>query len=354
VGAVSALPCPLYRLAGVFNFSLTRAWYGEKVKNSARAVSYFLSLAAIAIIFFSIEFVTEKFLYPDDEVVDILAAIIGALLFARCKRFFDRITDRIFFRGERDARAEFITNISHELQTPIAILRGNVELLQRPSITESERTTAERVIVSTLDGMSRLIGNVLESAKMKFSKKILCLRDVGVDGLLREAHEDCFLLAEDAGIYFSVIAPGLNGDDHGDSDGSGELSVRGDRDKLKEVLLNLISNAFKHTPRGGIVTLRAERSCAAALIIVEDSGRGISAEALPRIFERFYRIPGGESVTPGNGIGLNICKEIVEAHGGTISVESEVGKGTWFIISLPLAPPACRSARSSVSAIINS
>ena len=105
----------------------------------ARTVSYFFSITAVAVIFFSIEFITEKYFYPNDEVVDILAAIIGALSFARCKRFFDVATDRIFSRAPRDERAEFITNISHELQTPIAILRGNVEVLQRKSTTEAER-----------------------------------------------------------------------------------------------------------------------------------------------------------------------------------------------------------------------
>ena len=166
--------------ARVFNFSLIRFWYGGWVKTRIRTISYFLSLVAVAAIFFSVEFITEKYFYPNDEVVDILAAIIGALPFAPCKRFFDCATDKIFFRAPRDERAEFLSNISHELQTPIAILRGNVEVLQSGRATDAERATAERVIVSTLDGMSRLIGNVLESAKLKFSKKILYEQDIAV------------------------------------------------------------------------------------------------------------------------------------------------------------------------------
>lgn len=314
-----------------------------------RTISYFLSIAAIAVIFFSVEFITEKYLYPNDEVVDIFAAIIGALSFAPCKRFFDRATNRVFFRGPRDDRAEFVANISHELQTPIAILRGNVEVLQSGRATDAERASAERVIVTTLDGMSRIIANVLESARLKFSNKISYEQAVAVGPLLRETYEDCLLLANDRGIRLSLDIDGIIKDD---------LSVRGNRDRLKEVLLNLISNALKHTPRGGMIALRSERDHASVRITVEDSGCGIAPDDIQRIFERFYRIESASaSAVPGTGIGLNICREIVEAHGGTISAESEPDKGSRFIICLPVSPPsvlppAYPSSRA-VSAIIN-
>ncbi len=320
-----------------------------------RTISYFLSIVAVAVIFFSVEFITEKYFYPNDEVVDILAAIIGALSFAWCRRFFDRVTDRIFARAPRDERAKFISDISHELQTPIAILRGNVEVLQRRSITDAERATAERVILTTLDGMSRLIGNVLLSAKLKFSKKISFQEDVAIGALLCETREDCLLLAEDKGIRllleiedYDVIADGY-------------LFVRGNRDRLKEVLFNLISNALKHTDVGGAITLHAARSADMVRVMVEDSGTGIAPKDLPHIFERFYRIEGDAAsaghAMPGTGIGLNICREIVEAHGGRITAESELGKGSRFIISLPLSapsPPGKSPAPPGISAIINS
>ncbi len=314
---------------------------------------------------------TKQLIYPNDEVMDIVGDIIGALLFARFKQFFDQVTDRIFFRARRDERAEFISNISHELQTPIAILRGNMEVLQSQCATDAERAIAERVIVSTLDGMSRLIGNVLESAKLKFSKKILYEEDIAVGALLRETHEDCLLLAEDKGVRLIVKIDMSDGEE-------ANMYVRGNRDRLKEVLFNLISNALKHTPSGGTIALRAERMRAGgatgivrghkasmvARITVEDSGCGIAAESLPHIFERFYRIENHSlvladgiappSAEPSHGIGLNICREIVEAHKGTIVIESEPGKGSRFIINLPLSPPACAPASRGISAIINS
>ena len=333
------------------------------MKKRARAVSYFLSVAAIAAIFFSIEHFAEKFFFRDYDLVDITAAIVAAVSFSECRRFFDRATDRIFSRGPRDASAEFITDISHELQTPIAILRGNVELLQRRSITETERACAERVIVATLDGMSRLIGGILESAKLKFSKQSLCGEYIPVVPLLWEIREDCRLLAEDRGVRLSV---------DGDADRAAPgAAVRGDRGKLKEVLFNLISNALKHTPRGGSIVLRMDRigsvphADALVRIAVEDSGRGISSEALPHIFERFYCIkhqniafadgdaPAPADMPPGNGIGLNICREIIEAHKGTIVAESEPGKGSRFIISLPPSPSIGAPAVPCASVIIN-
>jgi len=326
------------------------------MKTRVRAASYFLSIIAIAAIFFSVEHFIEKFFFQNDDLVDIIAAIVAALSFSECRRFFDRATDRIFFRGSRDARADLFTNLSHELQTPIAILRGNVELLQRRNITEVERTVAERVILSTLDGMSRLIGGVLESTKLRFSGQAIYYEQVALDMLLREVHEGCLLLAEDKGIYLSV-----------EMDEARDMTVRGDPCKLKEVIFNLISNALKYTACGGSIVLRGESDGTMARIVVEDTGSGIPPEELPHIFERFYRIRNGipaDAAADGvasNGIGLNICKEIAEAHGGTIGVESDVGKGSRFIVALPLSsssPPqrmaGSKPAPPSASAIINS
>jgi two-component system phosphate regulon sensor histidine kinase PhoR len=287
-------------------------------------------MISVGIIFFGMEFFIEKFFFPNDEIADVFSSLIGALLFTQCRIFFDRITERIFLRAKTDLHTEFLTNISHELQTPIAILRGNIEFLQRREVSEMERASAERVILNTLDGMSRLIGNVLESAKLKFSKKIFCEEDVAIKKLLKETYEDVILLAKDKEIAFSVSADDPAGE---------EIFVKADRDRLKEVLLNFISNALRHTERRGSVVLWAGRVGAARVrIVVEDLGCGIPVEELPHIFERFYRIrsdPGGR-VPSGTGIGLNICRQIVEAHGGTIIVESQMGKGSRFIVQLPV------------------
>ncbi len=257
-------------------------------------------------------------------------------------------------RGMRDG---MMADVAHELQTPIAILRGNFEALRRNDMTAAERLLAERVIASTLDGMVRLVRGSLERARMGSSAPSLSMTDVPVWPLVREVVEDCGVLAEDKGIALAMEGDGRTP--------SGLVVVRADRGRLKEVLFNLISNAFKHTPPGGAVTLSVERTEEDARVVVRDSGTGIPSTELPHIFERFYRMKGDEGTVPGTGLGLDICRAIVEAHGGRIGAESAAGKGSRFTISLPLAPPdadagpghacprAAIPAESPVSAIMN-
>ena len=123
------------------------------------------------------------------------------------------------------------------------------------------------------------------------------------------------------------------------------LMVSGDRRKIKEVLLNLASNALKHTPRGGTIHLDADHRDGCAEIVIRDTGSGISPENISHIFERFYWIPGTNS--NGNGLGLNICRQIVEFHEGTIAVQSKIGAGSAFTVRLPLA-----SERQSIPSAI--
>jgi signal transduction histidine kinase len=218
-----------------------------------------------------------------------------------------------------EAQSKFIADISHELQTPIAILRGNVEILEHHVAPEAKASL--RVITATLDSMARLVSSILESARLKFSKNKFHKTDVVVGALLEEVYEDCFILGEDRGVRLSCSS-------------EAEVVVMGDKEKLKEVLFNLISNALKHTQPGGTISLFGKKSAAHAEIIVEDTGCGISPENLPNIFERFYRIDS--SGITGTGIGLHICRQIVEAHDGTITVESELGAGSRFTVRIPL------------------
>ena len=141
--------------------------------------------------------------------------------------------------------------------------------------------------------------------------------------LLREIYEDCMLLAKDRGVVIVLEAD--------------EIWIHADRNKIKKVILNLVSNAFKHTPRDGFITLRARKKEGSAHICVEDSGSGIAPDNLPHIFDRFYKIVDFTAASvPGTGIGLDICRQIIEAHGGKIMVESELGVGSRFTIQLPI------------------
>lgn len=222
-----------------------------------------------------------------------------------------------------EAQSKFLTDIAHALQTPIAILRGNVEILERGAPRGRTREVV-RVIRATLDSMARLVASILESAKLKFAQNKLHRTEFVVEQFIEEIYDDCAVLCKDQDVAFSYVCA------------TGVLAVSADRDRLKEVLLNLISNALKHTPSGGTIAIAATAAPEDFVVIaVRDTGCGIPAEKLPHLFERFYRIES--DVTPGTGIGLHIAKQIVEAHGGTIAAESEVGAGSCFTVRIPRA-----------------
>ena len=117
--------------------------------------------------------------------------------------------------------------------------------------------------------------------------------------------------------------------------GDGPVPVIGNADQLREVIMNLLSNALRHTPRGGSISLDVRATDDTAEVGVADTGVGIAAENIGRIFERFYRIEGGDSDVPGSGIGLYLCRQIAQNHGGTITAESVPGRGSRFTLRLP-------------------
>ena len=218
-----------------------------------------------------------------------------------------------------EGQSRFLADLSHEFQTPISILKGNVECLER--IKNMKGKSEFYTIETTLDRLSRLVDNLLSIARLNFSKTNLEKRRVNVEKLLEQAYDDCLVLARDKGVALSFS--------------SEKCFVFGSADKLKEVLLNLISNALSHTLPGGTISLSAKISDDEIEIAVTDTGSGISRKNLPHVFERFYKIDGNG--LGGTGLGLYICRQITEAHGGTITAESKPGKGSSFIIRLPLS-----------------
>lgn len=215
-------------------------------------------------------------------------------------------------------RRKFLADLAHELQTPIAILRGNLEIIESDSSHEVGHSL--RVMRTTINGLSRFVSSSLAAAMAKSSEYLFARAVIPVRKFLDEVVEDCFVLGEYNDVRISAM--------------SEDVAIEGDKDKLKEVLFNLIGNALKHTSPGGTIALSARQRESMVEIAVTDTGAGIAPEVLAHIFERFYRI---ESVgNPGTGIGLYLCRQIVEAHGGTIFVESELGKGSCFVVQLPI------------------
>ena len=219
------------------------------------------------------------------------------------------------------SQQRFLADVSHELRTPLTVIKGNVDLMRRMKEIDEESLNS---IDQEAGRLTRLVGGLLMLAQAESGKLTLNLKPVELDTLLTEVFQQMRVLAG------SKLNVHLNEID--------QAMVNGDRDRLKQVLLNLTANAIQYTPPGGDVFVSLAIVKDQARIIVRDTGPGIPAEDLPHIFERFYRAEKSRtrSKVSGFGLGLAIAHWIVEHHGGRIEVDSKEGRGTTFAIWLPL------------------
>jgi signal transduction histidine kinase len=219
------------------------------------------------------------------------------------------------------SQQRFLADVSHELRTPLTVIKGNVDLMRRMKQIDDESLTS---IDQEAGRLTRLVGGLLLLTQAESGKLSLSMGPVQLDALLVEVFQEMRVLA---GNKVHVHLKEID-----------QLQVTGDRDRLKQVLLNLAANAIQYTPHGGDVFLSLAKVGDQARMIVRDTGPGIPAEDLPHIFERFYRAEKSRtrSRTSGFGLGLSIAHWIVEHHGGRIEVESKDGRGTMFVIWLPL------------------
>ncbi len=220
-------------------------------------------------------------------------------------------------------RRDFISNVSHELRTPLASLKALTETLQNGALNDPEAGPRFLGRIATeVDALTQMAQELLDLSRIESGQVELQFALVSPGHLLHSAMERMKMQAERAGLKLTVACGGLP-------------NIRADKMRLEQVLVNLIHNAVKFTKPGGEITLTAEASPRAVKFAVRDTGIGISAESLPRIFERFYRADKSRAGS-GTGLGLSISKHIVEAHGGNIWAESEEGKGSAFYFEIPL------------------
>src|SRR5512143_882735 len=221
-----------------------------------------------------------------------------------------------------NSQRRFLADVSHDLRTPLTTIRANVDLLRRMGGADA---TSLDAIQSEAERMSRMVGDLLVLAQADAGTLPLAHDTVEVDTLLLEVLSETQVLAGGVKLGLGEIDQAL---------------VTGDRDRLKQVLLNLVSNALKFTPEGGRVTLGLTRVNDWVRVTVRDTGLGIPAEELPRIFDRFYRVDKARSrALGGAGLGLSIAQRIAQLHGGRIEAASNGadGAGTTFSVWLPLA-----------------
>ncbi|MGO4185277.1 two-component system histidine kinase PnpS [Paenibacillus sp. TAF43_2] len=223
-------------------------------------------------------------------------------------------------------RSEFVANVSHELKTPITAVKGFAETLLGGAVNDEETARSFlQIIFDESDRLNRLIGDILELSKIESRRVPLVFSPVEVDTFV---HKSIKLMESEAvrkRIELSMnIEPGLY--------------VEADEDRLRQIIMNLLSNGINYTPEGGRVSLKVEALGDDHIRIqISDSGIGIPKKDLPRIFERFYRVDKARSRSSGGtGLGLSIVKHLVELHKGTIAVTSDVGVGSTFTIELPV------------------
>jgi signal transduction histidine kinase len=233
-------------------------------------------------------------------------------------------------------KAEFVSVASHELKTPINVMIGYLQLLDEGiyGSVDPRQLEVHRTLITQANTLARLVTQLLDISRFEAGGGRLEPRTVNLDAMLSELERSFHVLAVQREVEFRVRRdPGLPDE------------VFWDGDQIDEVVGNLLSNAFKFAPHGGTVSLVLEPDQKAVIMRVEDTGAGIPPEQLPRIFEKFYQADNqGAARAGGTGLGLAIAKEIVEAHGGSISCESTLGVGTTFTIRLPL-----RAARRSIA-----
>ena len=219
-----------------------------------------------------------------------------------------------------ETQRRFLADVSHELRTPLTTIRGNVDLIRRMGDADAESLEA---ITSEVERMQRMVKDLLLLAQAEGGRLAMGRETVELDTLLLEVFKQTRVLAQDR------LDVRLGRED--------QVRVAGDRDLLKQMLLNLTANAVAYTPPGGRVTLGLACVGDQARVTVSDTGPGIPAEELPRIFERFYRVDRSRKRSGGGGagLGLSIAYWIARSHQGRIEVASEVGAGTTFSVWLP-------------------
>ncbi len=257
-------------------------------------------------------------------------AIVTPLQEGEARGFLVILQDLTPIRRLETVRRDFIANISHELRTPLAGLKALVDTLRRAALKDPP--AAKRFLKrmdSEVDALTQIVEELLELSRIESGRVPLRLAPAPLADVLGPPVDRLRHQAESAELEVTVLLP------------PGLPQVLADVERVQKVVSNLVHNAIKFTPAGGSVVVSAEAAGQEVVISVKDTGVGIAAEDLPRIFERFYKADRARS-GGGTGLGLAIAKHIVQGHGGRVWVESVEGKGSSFFFTLPSAPITIR------------
>ncbi len=228
------------------------------------------------------------------------------------------------------AKDEFLAALSHELRTPLNAIIGWVDLIQKMNMDDAARERALAVIDRNARAQAALIEDLLDVARIAKGQVQLRAEPVHLPAVVAAAIDT---IGPSATAKDIALASGTTGERY--------LTVKGDAARLQQVVWNLLSNAVKFTPKGGRVDVTLTGDPSSALIVVTDTGRGMDADTLAHVFDRFYRVAPAVGASEGLGLGLTIARQLVQMHGGTLTVSSPGrDKGTSFVVRLPRSIPA--------------
>jgi heavy metal sensor kinase len=221
---------------------------------------------------------------------------------------------------------QFSTDVSHELRTPLTVARGQLEVALFTAQTVEQHREAMADALEGIDRLSNIVRALLLLSQSESGQLALQKGRLDLAALVREQVDQHQIPAEAQGVNLSAQLPAV-------------CLIEADRTQIERLVSNLLGNAIKYTPAGGRVTTRLTTEGGQAKLVVEDTGVGIAPDHLPHIFDRFYRVPSADP-EKGLGLGLSFVAWIAKAHGGSVAVESELQKGTRFIVALPVGHPA--------------
>jgi two-component system sensor histidine kinase VicK len=227
----------------------------------------------------------------------------------------------------QNMQKEFVANVSHELKTPLASIKSYTETILDGDVDERTTKGFLGIVNSEADRMARIVRDLLQLSRIDGNRMDWNMEEQDITFIVKGVIDKLKLEAKKKRIkLIADLAEFLD-------------NVNCDKHRIEQVLINVLSNAIKYTHRGGKVTIQTGKLDSNVFIRVQDTGIGIPEEFLPRIFERFFRVDKARSrEMGGTGLGLSIAKEIVEAHGGSISAASSKGSGTEILVMLPLLP----------------
>jgi len=244
---------------------------------------------------------------------------------------FNEMLERLEESFERISR--FTADIAHDLRTPVNIIRGEAEVALARARTVGEYRDVLESSLEEAVRLSELIGDLLFLARAQSPLTDLHRENVNIGELLTTVRDYYEASATNAGIRFEV------------NNGAEPLNAELDRSLMLRAVSNLVSNAIAHTPLGGTVTLAATSKDAAIRIEISDTGVGIPAEALPKVFDRFFRVdPSRSKASGGTGLGLAIVESILTLHGGSAEIASQLGRGTSVTLRIPISRRLCNTA----------